>query len=233
MNMPALLILAAGGLAREVLASLRLTGDYRIFGFLDDNQALHGTLVEGVPVLGAIEDAVSYPRCRFLICAGSGAARRQIVETLAKAGIGEERFATFVDPAVHLPESCTVGRGSILLAGTVLTASVSVGRHVAVMPNCTLTHDDIIEDYATLTAGICLGGGVRVGTGAYVGMGATVRQGVHIGAGAVVGMGAVVLQDLPAGQTWAGVPARELQHPENTFASVMAGLPDDDRTDPE
>jgi len=33
---------------------------------------------------------------------------------------------------------------------------------------------------------------------------------VHIGPAALVGMGAVVLNDVPAGEVWAGVPARAL-----------------------
>ncbi|MEB7505210.1 acetyltransferase [Arthrobacter koreensis] len=221
--MPTLLLLGAGGLAREVLAALRRTRSYRIFGFLDDDAALHSTLVDGVPVLGGLSDAANYPRCSFLACAGSGAARAGMVQTLARTGVAEERFATFVDPGVHMTEGCTVGTGSILLAGTVLTAAVTVGRHVAVMPNCTLTHDDVLEDYATLTSGVCLGGGVRVGSGAYLGMGATVRQGVRIGAGTVVGMGSAVLRDLPGGQTWAGVPARELRRAGTHLTAALPG----------
>ncbi|WP_312181784.1 NeuD/PglB/VioB family sugar acetyltransferase [Arthrobacter sp.] len=221
--MPALLLLAAGGLGREVLASLRLVNEYRIFGFLDDDATLPGSRVDGIPVLGGIADAGNYPRCRFLACAGSGTARAGIVETLERAGIGEERFATFLDPGVHLPEGCTVGTGSILLAGTVLTASVTVGRHVAVMPNSTLTHDNVLEDYCTLGAGVSLGGGVHVGTGAYLGMGASVRQGVRIGRGAVVGMASAVLTDVPDGQIWAGVPARPLRVHDADTAPAMAG----------
>ena len=209
--MPTLLLLGAGGLGREVLAAIRMAGEYRVMGFLDDDPALHETMVDGVPVLGDLGGAAGYPRSRFLACAGSGTARVGMIQTLAGSGIGEDRFATFIDPAVCLTDSCTVGTGSILLAGTVLTAAVTVGRHVAVMPNCTLTHDDVVQDYATLASGVCLGGGARVGSGAYLGMGATVRQGVRIGAGALVGMGAAVLRDVPGGQTWAGVPARELR----------------------
>ncbi|MDN3482572.1 NeuD/PglB/VioB family sugar acetyltransferase [Arthrobacter sp. APC 3897] len=219
--MPTLLLLGAGGLAREVLASLRQTQEYRIYGFLDDDRGLHGTMVDGVPVLGGLGGAAKYPRCSFLACAGSGTVRAGMVQILARAGVGEERFATFIAPGVSLTGSCTVGAGSILLAGTVLTAAVTVGRHVAVMPNCTLTHDDVVEDYATLTAGVCLGGGVRVGAGAYLGMAATVRQGVRIGAGTVVGMGSAVLRDLPGGQTWAGVPARELKRLQTTLPGTV------------
>jgi acetyltransferase-like isoleucine patch superfamily enzyme len=38
-----------------------------------------------------------------------------------------------------------------------------------------------------------------------------VREKLSIGAGAVVGMGSVVLQDVPAGEVWAGVPARRIR----------------------
>jgi acetyltransferase-like isoleucine patch superfamily enzyme len=78
------------------------------------------------------------------------------------------------------------------------------------MPNTTITHDDVIEDYATLTSGVALAGGVRIRQGAYLGMNAAVRQGVVVGAAAVVGMGAVVLRDVPDGEKWAGVPARRM-----------------------
>ena len=78
------------------------------------------------------------------------------------------------------------------------------------MPNCTITHDDVIGDFATLAAGVALGGSVRIGAGAYLGMNASVRQGLAIGADSTVGMGSVVLADVPERQTWAGVPAQQL-----------------------
>mgnify|MGYP000004542709 CR=1 FL=1 len=46
---------------------------------------------------------------------------------------------------------------------------------------------------------------------AYLGMNASVREGVRIGADATVGMGSVVLDDVPAGETWVGVPARPIR----------------------
>lgn len=201
------LLLGASGLAREVRAA---AGDrIRVVGILDDNPELHGSRLDGIEVLGPVLDAVR-ARTPLLICVGSGRDRQTIADRLAEYDVDEDRFGTFIDGSVRIPPGCTVGHGSIVLAGAVLTSMVSIGRHCVVMPNVTLTHDDTLGDFVTVAAGASLGGRVTVGEGAYLGMNASVRQGIHVGAGAIVGMGAVVLSDVAAGETWVGVPARSI-----------------------
>lgn len=208
--MSELLLVAASGLAREVLALVGATGSHTVIGVLDDAEHLQRTRMAGVPVLGTLDDAVNYPDAQLLVCIGSGQGRRHAVARLAERGIGDERFATVVDPSVRVSEGSSVGPGSILLAGVVLTCAVTIGRHVVAMPQVVLTHDDVVEDYATLAAGVCLGGNVRVGAAAYLGMRSSVRQNVHIGPDATLGMAAALLSDVPAGETWVGVPAMPL-----------------------
>jgi sugar O-acyltransferase (sialic acid O-acetyltransferase NeuD family) len=202
-----LILLAASGLAREVIAAQH--AGHKIVGILDDAPALRGATVAGVRVLGGLAHAAEYD-ADLLVCIGSGKARRAAVARLADLGVDDRRYATFIDDSVRIPDDSTVGLGSILLASVVLTTEVTVGRHVVIMPNTTLTHDVRIADYVTLTAGVSLGGSVAVGEAAYIGMNASVRQRLTIGAGAVVGMGAAVLSDVPAHETWVGVPARAL-----------------------
>lgn len=202
-----LILIAASGLAREVMAMRQ--SQFRVVGVLDDDPTLHGTDIGGVPVLGGVELAAQLPGS-FLVCVGAGSGRRRIVERLAESGIGDERFATLVDDFAAIADNSLIGAGTVILTGTVLTADVIVGRHVVIMPNCTLTHDDIVDDFATLAAGVSVGGVVHIGAEAYLGMNASIRQRTSVGAGATVGMGAVVLEDVPSEQVWAGVPAKEL-----------------------
>ena len=206
-----LLILGAGGLARETIELVRAAGAFSLRGVLDDDPAKHGREVLDVPILGPTEAVHDHPDALVTACVaspGDPLRRLRLVERLA---LPDERYATLVHPAAVVPGSAQIGPGSVLHATTVLTADVRVGAHVSFMPAVVLTHDDVIEDGATFGAGVLVAGGVRVGRGAYIGSGARLREGLTVGAGAVVGMGAVVTRAVPPGETWAGVPARRLR----------------------
>lgn len=212
-----LILIAASGLALEVAEAARACG-LVVRGCVDDNEELWGQSAGGwLPVLGGLDRVASFPDDSAVLCAGKGGARAALARRLSAQGFDPERYATVVHPSVIVPTSCCVGPGSVLLAGSVLTASISLGSHVVAMPQVTLTHDNRVEDYATLCAAVTLGGYVSVAQEAYLGMGASVRERVRVGARSTLGMGSVLLADLPAGEVWAGVPARRLgPHPESS-----------------
>jgi sugar O-acyltransferase (sialic acid O-acetyltransferase NeuD family) len=221
-----LLIVGAGGFARETAAAITGSGSgagrggpaWDLLGFLDDRADLHGTAVAGLPVVGPIEAALDHPEARLLVCTGNPQvywSRRALV---ARLGLPAERFATFVHPSASLAPDTVLGEGTVVLAGVVATAAVTIGAHVAVMPGVILTHDDVIGDFATIASGVRLGGGTVVGEGAYIGAGVLVRENTAVGAWSLLGMGSLVLGDVPAGEVWLGSPARHRRH---------AALPDE------
>lgn len=210
-----LVIVGAGGFARETVAAVHAINEirpvWRLRGFLDDNPDLHGTERSGVPVLGGLEALADLPDAAVVVCVGNPrnyAAREQVV---ARLDLAADRFATIIHPSASVAPDCLVGPGSVLLAQTALTAFVTVGAHTAVMPQAVLTHDGVIGRYVTIASGVRLGGGVVVEDGAYLGAGCMLREFVCVGAGSLVGMGSVVLEDIPAKQVWAGNPARYLR----------------------
>lgn len=218
--MSELILVAATGLAREVLAMVRSSGQYDVVGLLDDDREMAGVTVDGAPVLGSIGEASNYTHAFMLVCIMASKEREAVVARLASLGISESRYATAVDPSVQYPEGCRVGRGSILLRNVTLTAAVTLGSHVVAMPSVTFSYDDDISDFATFAAGVSLGGGVRVGKGAYLGLNSSVRDRTSVGDYATIGMGAAVLSNVPDGETWVGVPAHEIDHGSFNFGRV-------------
>jgi sugar O-acyltransferase (sialic acid O-acetyltransferase NeuD family) len=205
------LIGGAGGFARETIEIVRaLEGSKshkKLGGVLDDDPALFGTTCNGVPIIGALNAIWDHPGSSLVLAIANSQnvfARRTIADRL---GLPDDRYDTLVHPSAALGESVSVAAGTIIHANTTATADIQIGRHIAVMPNVVLTHDNVIADYATLASGVMLAGGVRVGSGAYLGAGALVREGLVIGEGALIGMGSIVTKNVPAGETWFGSPA--------------------------
>jgi sugar O-acyltransferase (sialic acid O-acetyltransferase NeuD family) len=233
-----LVLVGAGGFARESAQAVRDTQAadraagraerWRLLGHLDDDPALHGREVDGVPVLGGCDLLPELPAARVLVCVGSPrdyAVRARLVRRL---DLPARRYATLVHPTAVVSDSSSVGPGSVLLAHCVLTAAVRVGAHVVVMPHAVLTHDDEVADFATIASGVRLGGGTRLGRGAYLGSGALVRESTTVGAWSLVGMGSAVLGDVPPGEVWVGSPARRLRAagPEALRELAAAAGPD-------
>lgn len=210
-----LLLVGAGGLARETLelvrAVNRLAPTWDLLGLLDDDPGRHGSEVLGARILGPTEVVGDHPDALAVACVASPTDPPRRLRLVERLGLPPERYATLVHPAAVVPESATLGPGCIVHATTVLTADVRLGAHVAVMPAVVLTHDDVVEDGVTFGAGVRIAGGVTIERGAYLGAGALVREHLRVGAGAVVGMGAVVTRSIPTGETWAGVPARRVR----------------------
>jgi sugar O-acyltransferase (sialic acid O-acetyltransferase NeuD family) len=221
-----LVVVGAGGFGRETVEAIRALNAagarWRLAGYLDDDPARHGTVIGGVPVLGGIAELDRMPEASVVVCTGrpdNYVSRPRIVERL---GLPPERYATIIHPSASVSVTSRVGPGSVLLAQTVLTAAVTVGSHVAVMPHVTLTHDDVVADFATMASGVCLGGNVSVGRCAYIGAGALVRENRSVGSCALVGMGAIVTRDVPPGEVWAGVPARHIRKAAAVASSFSA-----------
>lgn len=209
-----LLILGASGTARDVLDWLPALGaaghEYRCLGLLDDDPAKRGIDVGGAAVLGGLSEAERWADAVFVDALGGPRSYRRRAEMVGRTGLARGRFVTLVHPTAVVSSRASVGVGALVYPFTLLGPGVRLGDHVTVLSHGSINHDASIGDGSILAAHVVLAGGVTVEDHCYLGAGARIRQGVRVGSGAMVGMGAVVLDDVAAGATVAGNPARLL-----------------------
>ena len=118
-----LIVVAASGLAREVLATERELRRSTHIRVVDDDPAMWGTVFAGHPVVGGLNHLSAYDDHHVLVCAGQGRARRDIVRRLAALGVTRERYATVIHPRVETtPGLHASGSAASCSTSVVLTA---------------------------------------------------------------------------------------------------------------
>lgn len=209
-----LLIYGAGGFGSEVLGIVRAIeagtpGSWNAVGFLvDPGFALVATHC-GLPVFTDDRLLRRDPAIRVVIAVGSPAARRRIVQRLA--WLDETRFASLVHPRAIVDEPRKLGVGSIVCAGGVVTANVSIARYVQIHATATVGHDSTVADFVSVYPGANIAGHATLREGAEIGSGSVVLPKLEIGCWSVVGAGTVVLRSVPANVTVVGNPHRQIQ----------------------
>ena len=205
-------IYGAGGLGKEVLALINALPEWNPIGFYDD-QLSKGSLVNELPVLGNIEKLIidSKENINLVIAIGNPTIKKDLVNKLK--GINGIHYPILIHPsAVLMDRAATeLGDGSIIGAGCIMTTDIFIGKHVLVNINSTIGHDCLVGDFTSIMPGVNLAGEVNVGSEVLIGSGANIMNGIHLGDQCKIGMGAVVLQNINAGVTAAGVPAKMIK----------------------
>jgi UDP-2-acetamido-3-amino-2,3-dideoxy-glucuronate N-acetyltransferase len=122
---------------------------------------------------------------------------------------------TKIGSFVEIQKGAKVGRNCKISSHTFICEGVHIEDEVFVGHGVTFINDKYPRaanaDGALQTEADWLVVPILVQRGASIGSGATILCGVTIGPGAIVGAGAVVTQDVPAGTTVAGNPARAMR----------------------
>jgi Hexapeptide repeat of succinyl-transferase len=128
--------------------------------------------------------------------------------------MGAERRAVI---AVHRGASLRIGSGTGLSNCTVICQQqVVIGRDVFVGGGVLIVDSDLHgirpEQRIPHQADKVKRANVVIADQVFIGAYALVLKGVKIGEGAVIGAGAIVAKDIPAGEVWAGNPAKRIGH---------------------
>lgn len=209
-----LIIIGASGFSREIGWVVERINNanptWNFLGYLDDDPKKAGQILNGVPVLGTTDDAKKYPNAYFACAIGASKLRKSVV-TRVKAANPQMKFATLVDPDVAISPYVAIGEGTIICPGNSITVNITLGEHVVINMNCTIGHDAVLEDFASLYPSVNISGNVHIKTCTEIGTGTQVLQGLTIAENTIVGASAAVIRDITEPGTYVGVPARKIK----------------------
>lgn len=218
--------LCGAGNSEGVRLALRVNeaeGRWDRLVILDDDPDTHGRRLLGVEVVGA-----------FDVLASADPAVDEAVNLVARTTAGRVgagvRIASFGIPLVGMvaPGVDTLGAelapDVLIYPGAVVGPEVTIGAGAVVFMGAVVGHESVVGDGCVVAANAVLNARVRLEDRVYVGSAATVLPEITVGEGATVGAGSAVVDDVAAGATVMGVPARALR-PVTTGDSARPAAP--------
>jgi sugar O-acyltransferase (sialic acid O-acetyltransferase NeuD family) len=204
------IIIGGSDQGRQAIAIIEEAGSAEVVAVLDRRNDGPDE-VAGYPVLGSDEvlaaTAASTHATAFVVSIGDNFTRHRVL-TREMARRPDLEPLRVIHPSAIVARDATVGLGSIIMAGVVVSNGCRVGTGALLASRSSLDHDSVVGACSSLAPGVTTGGGVRIGDRTAIGLGANVIHHVTVGSDTVVGAGALVLSDVPDRVVAYGAPAR-------------------------
>lgn len=209
-------IIGAGAQGRVALDLLLDCADYEEYEFLDDNEALWGTDLNGISIRGGVALVENYDKKKFRAILAFGNPKLRVLLSKSKSLLTVP-FMNLIHPSAYIARSAQFGVGSTVCAQAIVNSNSVVGNHVLVNNAALIEHDSVLSDFTTVCPGASVGGRSELLEGAFICSGAVLLPRVRIGRNSVVAAGSLVTRDVPDSVLVMGVPARIKCEINDTF----------------
>ena len=197
-----LLIIGGGNGAVQIIDALSRIPQQAAVAIMDDNAAIHGKTVAGVPVIGAIDVA----RAAGMLAAGDVHAvvisvstsipfRARIFAEWKEAGIP---FANVIHPSAVVGMNVAMGEGNVVMAFCHFGACATAGDNNFLSAYCSIEHHCVLGSHCSFGPGVVTSSRVHIGDCVRFGTGIFIEPGVTIGAESVIASGLAIWQNIPA-----------------------------------
>jgi sugar O-acyltransferase (sialic acid O-acetyltransferase NeuD family) len=194
-----LVLIGAGLGATQVLDILVHDESQQAVAIVDDDPARFGEQIEGIPVVGATDRALSlFAEGAFdaaVIAVGTSVpARTRLRKRCEEAGVP---LANAIDPTVRITTGVRMGTGNIVCAHCHFGVGTVVGDNNMISAHNSFDHHSEIGSDNTTGPGCVTSGLVKIGDRCRFGMGVLIEPRVTIGSGAQIASGAVIVGSVP------------------------------------
>lgn len=205
-----IVLFGGGNQAHYTIDIIEKEGKYHIVGIID---SVHDVDSErfGYKILGRMDSLTEilneYNIHGGVISIGDNGTRYLVYDQIIKS-IPNFNFINAIHPSVIIGNTTELGVGIVAMAGCIFNPKAKIGNFTFFATGAQVEHDNVINDFASISAGSITGGYVTLGKFSAITLGVTVLDRIEIGENTVIGAGSLVIKSLPDNVLAYGNPAK-------------------------
>lgn len=195
--MKRLTLIGSKEFSEQIITFASRTGEFEFVGYFDD-LVEKGTIINGKPVLGKVEEAVKlYKKGVFdFIFVGIGYTRFDLREYYYNMLKGKVPFANIIMPGVSIEENVSLGEGVFIGENTLIGQNTVIEDNVFMHMGTFLAHDNKVGKHTYISGRIDTAGFVTFGKRNFIGVRALFSDHINICDDVWIGIGCMVLKDI-------------------------------------
>lgn len=194
-------IIGFGGFAKEVYYSM-VSSNEEVSNFFVNDQYYTGQ--RNVLPLSQFDEN----EYRVVIAIGDPVLRKCVIDGLPK----DTKYFTHIHKSVIiLSDDVTIGDGSIICSGTILTNNIRLGKHSHLNLMTTIGHDTKIGDFFTTAPGAKISGNCNIGDCVYIGTNSSIREKINVCHNVTIGLNTGVVKNIEEPGIYVGSPAKKIK----------------------
>ena len=145
----------------------------------------------------------------FIVAIGNNQTRKKVVLKIEKS-FKKIIWETIISKNSNIAANVKIGKGSIIVAGSTVNFGTKIGNHCIINTNCSIDHENIIENFSNCSPGTVSAGNVIIQEGAFIGIGTSIKQSIIIGKKVIVGGHSYVNKNCSPNAIYYGVPIKKI-----------------------
>jgi sugar O-acyltransferase (sialic acid O-acetyltransferase NeuD family) len=183
---------------------------HKIIGIVDSNRTI-GESIYGYKIIGRQEEIIQLMDKHVIegcvITIGDNWSRKKVYDQINEIA-PNLKWPNAIHPSVIISNRVEFGKGILVMAGVIINSNAYLGDFTNFFTNCNVEHDCYIDDFASISAGVVLGGKVKIGKFSAIALNATVFDRITVGDNTVIGGASLVTKDIPSNVLAYGNPAK-------------------------
>lgn len=209
-----LVIIGEGGHAKVIYSEVKRIKNYKFNGFIKElkkNEKIKNFDTNYcLQITKTIKNLKKFIKENlFIVAIGNNQIRKKVVSKIENT-FKTIMWETIISKNSNIATNVKIGKGTIIVAGSTVNFGTKIGNHCIINTNCSIDHENIIEDYSNCSPGTVSAGNVIIKEGAFIGIGTSIKQSTTIGKKVTVGGHSYVNKNCSPNSIYYGAPIKKI-----------------------